>query len=57
MRTKAEIYARIKQHVDNLHLWEIGYLDPTEPDPIERACVMRELKAAIAELEWMLERD
>lgn len=44
------ISERIAQHTDNLHLWENGYLNPTEPDEQERECVMRELKAVISEL-------
>lgn len=34
-------------------LRETGYLKPTEPDEDEQAAVMRELKAAIAELEML----
>lgn len=44
---------RLKQHRDNLALWSNGFLDPTEPDENERIAVMRELEAAIAELELM----
>ena len=45
------VVRRIAQHTANLDLWESGYLSPTEPDPSERESVMRELKAAINELE------
>ncbi len=44
------ILERLAQHTDNLELWQSGYLNPTEPDPQERECVIRELKACIAEL-------
>lgn len=44
---------KIAQHTDNLHLWENGYLTPTEPDEQERECVMRELKAVISELTFI----
>lgn len=44
---------RLKQHRDNLAMWSNGFLDPTEPDENERNAVMRELEAAIAELELM----
>ncbi len=47
---RLRIAERLAQHTDNLELWESGYLKPTEPDPHERECVIRELKAAIAEL-------
>lgn len=42
-----ELEERLKQHQDNLKLWENGLLTPTEPDEEERNCVMRELKASI----------
>ena len=48
---RIRIAERLQQHYDNLRLWENGFLTPTEPDPEERAAVVRELKAAIAELE------
>lgn len=47
---------RIKQHTDNLQLWENGFLAPTEPDESERNAVKRELKAAISELEKIKEK-
>ena len=50
------IAERLKQHRDNLHLWQSGFLAPTEPDEDERAAVMRELRAAIFELEHLVER-
>lgn len=50
---RLRIAERLVQHTDNLRLWESGYLNPTEPDPQERECVIRELKAAIAELEGL----
>lgn len=53
-RTPTDIRERIQQHRDNLALWESGYLAPTEPDEEERTAVMRELRAAIAELSWVL---
>lgn len=46
---------RLKQHRDNLRLWESGYLDPTEPDKIEREAVRRELQASVIELELIEE--
>jgi hypothetical protein len=49
-----DIRERIAQHETNLQLWESGYLTPTEPDPQEREIVQRELRAAIAELKWVL---
>jgi hypothetical protein len=48
---RIRIGERLNQHLDNLALWENGTLTPTEPDPHERECVIRELKAAIAELD------
>lgn len=45
---------RIKQHQDNLKLWESGFLAPTEPDPEERDVIMRELKACICECQQAL---
>lgn len=48
---RCHIGERLQQHYDNLRLWENGYLAPTEPDEDERRTVVRELKAAIAELE------
>jgi len=48
---RLHVAKRLAQHLENLELWESGYLDPTEPDPEERDAVVRELKAAIAELE------
>lgn len=50
---RLRICERLNQHVDNLELWENGALTPTEPDPQERECVIRELKAAIAELDFL----
>jgi hypothetical protein len=47
---RLRIAERLAQHLENLRLWETGYLTPTEPDARERECVMRELRAAIAEL-------
>lgn len=47
---RMRIGERLLQHMDNLALWEDGTLTPTEPDEHERECVVRELKAAIAEL-------
>ncbi len=41
---------RIKQHTDNLELWNNGTLTPTEPSWEERDCVKRELRACIDEL-------
>jgi hypothetical protein len=43
---RIRIGERLNQHLDNLELWENGTLTPTEPE-----CVIRELKAAIAELD------
>ena len=54
MRTRAEMLTKLEQHKENLQLWESGYLAPTEPDADERATIMRELKAAIATLEWAM---
>jgi hypothetical protein len=51
----AWVKERLAQHRENLRLWENGFLTPTEPDPQERGCVVRELKAAIAELEALKE--
>jgi hypothetical protein len=45
---------RLDQHRNNLRLWELGALTPTEPDDDERYAVMRELRAAIHELEYLL---
>lgn len=52
---RIRIGERLKQHLDNLDLWAKGVLTPTEPDPQERECVIRELKAAIAELKPLAE--
>lgn len=52
---RVRIGERLSQHLHNLALWESGYLDPTEPDEHERECVIRELKAAIAELKPLAE--
>lgn len=48
---KSHIEARLKQHSDNLHLWLSEALTPTEPEEEERAAVIRELRAAIVELQ------
>ncbi len=50
----ALIRERRDQHANNLRLWEMGVLTPTEPSPEERAAVMRELRAAIQECEYFL---
>lgn len=50
------VRACLQQHRDNLELWQSGHLTPTEPDPDEREAVMRELKTAIHEPEWVLEQ-
>ncbi len=49
---RQHIDERIKQHTDNLLGWcePDGFLLPTEPDPAERECVRRELRAALFEL-------
>lgn len=52
---RVRIGERLQQHLDNLALWESGYLDPSEPDEDERACTVRELRAAIAELKPLAE--
>lgn len=54
MKTEAEIREQIGHHRASLEQWQSGYLTPTEPDPGERAAVMRELKASIFTLEWVL---
>jgi len=41
----------IKQHRDNIELWDTGFLLPTEPEEDERRITMAELKAAIDTLE------
>lgn len=48
---KSYVTERISQHYENVRLWRSGFLDPTEPDEHERECVIRELEAAIVELE------
>ncbi len=45
---------RLVQHEENLRLWGNGFLNPTEPDEQERSCIMRELRAAIAEINHLL---
>ncbi len=57
---RLHVHERLVQHTDNLRLWETGVLTPTEPDEHERNAVIRELRAAIAELKlitkmWGLE--
>jgi hypothetical protein len=47
---------RLAQHRDNLRLWAEGYLDPTGPEATEREATVRELKAAVAELEALRKR-
>jgi hypothetical protein len=47
---RVRIGERLQQHLDNLDLWNQGILNASEPDEHERECVVRELKAAIAEL-------
>ena len=47
---RLHVMERLAQHTDNLRLWESGYLDPTEPDQVERAAVKERLRAAIYEL-------
>ena len=49
------IEARLKQHADNLRMWQEpdGFLLPTEPDPEERERTRRELRAAMFELKNM----
>lgn len=54
MKTEAEIREQLGFHKMNLEQWKSGYLTPTEPDEEERNAVMRELKAAIFTLEWVL---
>ena len=54
VKTLADITEKLEQHKDNLRLWKNGYLAPTEPDANEREAIMRELKAAIVTLEWVL---
>lgn len=44
-------HERILQHAENLRLWREGFLDPTEPDPEERAAVKGRLEGAIHALE------
>jgi len=46
---------RLQQHERALALWEKGFLTPTEPDASERDAVVRELRAAIAELKKVAE--
>jgi hypothetical protein len=48
------LHERLTQHEDNLLLWENGFLTPTEPDENERDAVVRELRAAIYELNYAL---
>jgi hypothetical protein len=48
------IRARLKQHRENLQLWESGYLKPTEPDAADRALTMFKLALVIDELESLL---
>lgn len=50
-----DIHEKLQQHKDNLDLWEMGWLTPTEPDEVERRVTMAELRAAIKTLEWVLE--
>lgn len=50
-RYRAAIAFRLKQHRENLEMWENGFLAPTEPDPDERAAVKERLRVAIHELE------
>jgi hypothetical protein len=45
------IQERLKQHRDNLELWENGVLTPTEPDEVERNLTKEGLRACIYELE------
>ena len=52
---RLRIGERLQQHLDNLALWENGTLTLTEPDEHERECVVRELKAVIAELKPLAE--
>lgn len=52
---RRHVAERHGQHRENLRLWTQGVLTPTEPDPDERAAVIRELRAAIAELEGLQE--
>lgn len=44
---------RLRQHKENLRLWNEGVLTPTEPDEVERERVKSNLKAAINELEYI----
>ncbi len=53
-RLESYLLQRIEQRRGNLRLWESGHLTPTEPDEEERAAVMRELRAAMAEAEEAL---
>lgn len=54
LRSKAELLEKLEQHRENVRLWTGGFLAQTEPDPDERAAILRELKAAIFTLEWVL---
>lgn len=51
------IQERLKQHADNLAMWQEpdGFLIPTEPDPEEREMVRQRLNAAIFEINKILE--
>lgn len=48
------IQERLKQHKENLTLWQYGILDPTVEDYAEKTGVMRDLRTAIYELETLL---
>lgn len=54
---RRQLDERIKQHSDNLEMWQEpnGHLVPTEPDPEERSAVRRELAACITELTLILQ--
>lgn len=45
---------RLRQHRENLKLWESGYLTPTEPEEEERWLIKERLKAVILEVEYLL---
>jgi len=50
-----EIKKRLKQHRDNLRLWNNDVLSPTEPDENEREAIKRGLMGAINEDEYINE--
>ena len=54
IKSEAEIREQLGYHETSLEQWQSGYLTPTEPDSEERTAVMRELKAAIFTLKWVL---